>query len=119
MALSGMDTTTTTEMTGEMKKEHHEHKTHYEMTMADVKCAFKKDFTDEILDASTYCRMAKVAEEAGDETLARGLYEMAYDEYTHAKFIHDNLVDWGCEISENDMIRWHEVKERLERMFRS
>lgn len=41
----------------------------------------------------------------GHAELAKGLYAMAHDEYTHAHFIHDNLVDWGCEISEKEMLK--------------
>lgn len=102
----------TTMMAGEMKKEHHE------MNMMDIKGAFKEDFMDEVLDANKYCDMAKAAEMAGHEELASGLYMMAHDEYTHAKFIHDNLLDWGCEIPEKEMVHWHEMKERMERIFR-
>lgn len=99
-----------------MTEEHH--KTAHEMTVHDIKESFKEDFPDEVHDASTYCDMAQAAEMAGHEELARGLYEMAHDEYTHAKFIHDYLIDWGCEISEKEMMHWHELKERMERKFR-
>ena len=54
----------------------------------------------------------------GHTKLASGLYEMAHDEYTHAHFIHDNLVDWGCEIPEKEALKWHELKERIHRKFR-
>lgn len=54
----------------------------------------------------------------GHAKLAKGLYEMAHDEYTHAHFIHDNLVDWGYGISEKEMLKWHGLKERIHRKFR-
>lgn len=98
----------------EMKHE----KSSHEYTMEDIKKAFKEDFCDEIDDSNKYCDMAHAAEMAGREELAKGLYEMSYDEYTHAKFIHDNLIDWGYEIPEKEMMKWHELKERIHRKFR-
>lgn len=100
--------------TAEVKK----YKTNHEMTVSDIKETFKEDFIDEIHDSNKYCDMAKVAEESGKMELAKGLYAISYDEYTHAKFIHDHLIDWGCEIPENEMVKWHELKERIHRKFR-
>lgn len=94
------------------------HEEHHEMTMADIKATFKEDFCDEIRDANKYCDMAHTAEMEGHEYLARGLYEMAHDEYTHAKFIHNMLIDWGYEIPEKEMMKWHELQERIHRKFR-
>lgn len=91
---------------------------HHEMTMMDIKAAFKEDFCDEIHDANKYCDMAHTAEMSGHEYLAKGLYEMAHDEYTHAKFIHNMLIDWGYEIPEKEMMKWHELQERIHRKFR-
>lgn len=98
-------------------KEMHEEHMH-EIKMTDIKEAFKEDFPDEMNDSNKYCDMAKAAEMEGHTELARGLYAMAHDEYTHAKFIHDNLIDWGCEIPEKEMMEWHELKERIHRKFR-
>lgn len=110
MALSdinmGMDST--------IKNPHEDHP----ITLETIKNDFKEDFLDEIEDSNKYCDMAMAAEEAGHVKLAKGLYEMAYDEYTHAYFIHNNLVDWGCEIPEKEMMKWHELKERIHRKFR-
>lgn len=89
-----------------------------DMSMGDIKKVFKEDFTDEVNDANKYCDMAHTAEMMGHGELANGLHAIAYDEYTHAKFIHDNLIDWGVEISETDMMKWHELKERIHRKFR-
>lgn len=103
-----------------LKSDHMEksHKSAEEMTMHDIKAAFKEDFMDEVEDANKYCTMAHTAEMAGHEHLEEGLYEMALDEYTHAAFIHENLIDWGCEIPETEMMKWHELKERIDRKFR-
>lgn len=88
------------------------------ITLETIKNDFKEDFLDEIEDCNKYCDMAMAAEEMGHTKLASGLYEMAHDEYTHAHFIHDNLVDWGCEIPEKETLKWHELKERIHRKFR-
>ena len=96
------------------KKAHEDHPITLEM----IKNDFKEDFLDEIEDCNKYCDMAMAAEEMGHTELARGLYEMVHDEYTHAHFIHDNLVDWGYEIPEKEMLKWHELKERIHRKFR-
>lgn len=87
------------------------------MKMEEIKAAFKKDFPDEMGDCNTYLSMAMAAEEMGHEELAKGLYAMAHDEFTHASFIHENLVDWGVEIPEAEMAKWHELKERVMRIF--
>lgn len=99
----------------EAVEKHHED---HSITMGTIKNDFKEDFLDEIDDCNRYCDMAMAAEDMGHVKLAKGLYAMAHDEYTHAHFIHDNLVDWGCEISEKEMMEWHELKERIHRKFR-
>ena len=96
------------------KKAHEDHP----ITLETIKNDFKEDFLDEIEDCNKYCDMAMAAEEMGHTELARGLYGIAHDEYTHAHFIHDNLVDWGYEIPEKEMLKWHELKERIHRKFR-
>lgn len=90
----------------------------HEMKMSDIKQMFKEDFPDEMHDSNKYCDMAKVAEMDGHMELAKGLHAMSYDEYTHAKFIHDHLIDWGCEIPEKEMMEWQELCERIRRHFR-
>lgn len=111
MAMTATETTSAP-MGKEMKMNAHE------MTMADIKEAFMEDFPDEVCDSHKYCDMAHAAEMMGHTELAKGLYAMSYDEYTHAKFIHDHLIDWGCDIPEKDMMKWHELKERIHRKFR-
>lgn len=110
----------TKETSHEMEKHHKDikNKTYHEITMSDIKETFSEDFCDEIEDSNRYCDMADAAKDEGHEELAKGLYEMAYDEYTHAKFIYDHLIDWGCKIPENESMKWHELKERIHRKFR-
>lgn len=88
------------------------------ITIETIKSVFKEDFLDEIEDANKYCDMAIVAEEKGHMQLSKGLYEMAHDEYTHAHFIYNMLVDWVCDIPEKELMKWHELKERIHRKFR-
>lgn len=52
----------------------------------------------EIKDANEYCKMAKKAEEMGECELAKNLYEIYYDEYTHAYFIYHFLRDKDYDI---------------------
>lgn len=104
------------EMVHDDMKEHH--KEEKEMTFEKLKKIFKEDFCDEIKDSNKYMDMAMFAEQMGNEKLAKGLMEMSHDEYTHAKFIHYNLVNWGCEIPSDSLMKWHDLKERIEHMFR-
>ena len=106
--------TTATSMPMEEKRT----SSHHEIRMEDIKASFKEDFSEEIHDANRYCDMAMAAKMMGHTHIARGLYAMARDEYSHAKFIHDCLVDWGCEISEKELMEWHELIERASRSFR-
>ena len=84
----------------------------------DIKEYFKHEFPEEIEGCNKYCDLAKKAEEKGDRKLAYGLYEMGKDEYTHAKFIHDYLIEWGCEIPDHQASRFRQTKERVERLLR-
>lgn len=107
-------TDSTTTVSAHAEKE----KTHHTIDMNYIKDTFKEDFSDEIHDSNKYFEMAKAAEMMGNADLARGLYAMSHDEFTHADFIHDNLIDWGCEVDEKTMMEWHELKERIRRRSR-
>lgn len=102
---------------GTMENEMKAKEAHEEHGM-DIKKYFKHEFPDEMKGCNEYCDLARQAEKAGDRQLAYGLYEMAKDEYTHAKFIHDHLIEWGCEIPEAEMTKFHQTKERIARIFR-
>lgn len=84
-----------------------------------IKNAFKEDFEDEIDDCNKYCDMATRASQNGYEELAQGLSMIAWDEYTHARFIHEHLADWGCVISETETTKWEMLKERIYRKFQN
>ncbi len=78
---------------------------------------FQNDFLDEIEDCNKYLDMAKDAENLKHDQLVQGLYAIAWDEYTHARFIHAYLVDWGFTIPDNELLKWHELRERVDRKF--
>lgn len=121
MVSENVNATSASMMTHVSEKDHVESDKSHGMrtyTMDDIKKAFAEDFCDEVEDSNRYCDMAHAAETAGHKELAHGLYEMSHDEFTHAKFIHDNLVDWGYEFSEKESMKWHELKERIQRKFR-
>lgn len=82
-----------------------------------IKSTFKEDFSDEIDDCNKYIDLSKKAKEHGRNDLANDLSLIAWDEYTHAKCLHMWLVEWGCDINEKDLIKWHELKDRVERFF--
>lgn len=89
-----------------------------EKGMEKIKSYFSEEFSDEMKGCNEYADLAHQAKEAGDTTLAYGLYQMAKDEYTHAKFIHDYLIEWGCEIPEMEVSKYHQTKERISHIFR-
>lgn len=82
-----------------------------------IKREFQEDFLDEIEDCNKYLDMAAEAEAAKMDQLTQGLYAIAWDEYTHARFIHGYLVDWGFTIPDNELLKWHELRERVDRKF--
>lgn len=97
-------------VTSSMEKEH-------DCSEMSVKEYFKEAFSDEMKDCNSYCDLARKAEDQGDKQLAYGLYLIAKDEYTHAKFIHDHLIEWGCEIPECEMAKYHQTKSRISHIF--
>lgn len=84
----------------------------------DVKEYFKDEFKDEVCGCNAYLDLARQAEEKNDKDLAYGLYLMGKDEYTHAEYIHDHLIDWGVEIPDEEEKKYKAAKERVERLFR-
>lgn len=87
------------------------------MKLEDIKSAFKKDFPEEMTDCNNYLDMAMAAQEI-DPELSHGLYLIAHDEFTHAKFIHHCLNTWGYDVPEAEATKWHELKERVRHTFR-
>ena len=69
---------------------------------------------DELQSTKKYWNMAKTAQ---NEEMAYGLTEMAKDEYTHAKFVRDSMMENGCKISDACEKSWQEVEEIASEMF--
>ena len=72
---------------------------------------------DEIDDACEYLRKAHEAEEEGRSYLAKGLKEMAMDEYSHAHFLREYLMKKEAYHNHEHYAaveeHWHRLKEKL------
>lgn len=68
---------------------------------------------DEIRDAETYISMASTAKAAGDMYLCKYLTAMAKDEYSHAKFIHSEIVKCGMKASDEDIAAFVAMETHL------
>lgn len=102
----------------EMDEMHKHDKKDWVMTPDDVAKELSKDFADEISDSKKYHRMAKVMEKAGDHDDCHYLTEMAKDEYTHAYFIYNFMVDHDMHIPEEQEKDFKELKEKMGKYFR-
>lgn len=74
-------------------------------------------FAAEVTDADGYMTMAETAEKAGKEDLARGLYMMAKDEFTHADFIADTMKENGISATKESWEAFEVLKKRVEPLF--
>lgn len=106
------ETTTKTDAHMEQKTELHM------MTLPEIIDSLCEDFPDEVHDSNAYLDMAKSAKEMHHYELAKGLYEMGFDEFTHANFIHEVLVEHGVEIPYEQKEEWKSLEERIHRLFR-
>lgn len=88
------------------------------MTMEEIIKKFTAEFGDEMEDSKMYFEMAKSAEHMGNHEMAHGLFEISKDEYTHAKFIREMLIDNGVTIPESHKAMWEDTEERMHRYFR-
>lgn len=74
-------------------------------------------FPEEMQDARKYFEMAKQADEAGEEGLAEGFMEMAHDEYTHAQFIYNEMVEEHHPIGDAHKKMWEELDAMMGNLF--
>lgn len=88
------------------------------MTMEEIVKKLTAEFQDEMDDSKSYFEMAKSAEHMGNQEIAHGLFEISKDEFTHAKFIREVLIDNGITIPDASKVKWDETKERMMRFFR-
>jgi ferritin len=74
-------------------------------------------FEDEMEDACEYLKKAEAAKSEGHHYLANGLFLMAEDEYSHAKFLRDYLITKKVyhdhEHHEELEAKWHRLRQRL------
>lgn len=74
-------------------------------------------FTAEVTDADGYMTMAETAEKVGKEDLARGLYMIAKDEFTHADFIADTMKEHCISATKDSWEAFEALKKRVEPLF--
>lgn len=81
---------------------------------------FQKRLSDEIHDSNTYLDMAKdmKSHEDPDSRMIRGLVLMGEDEFTHARFIYENLTENGVSVSPELKTDYMALETRVGRLFR-
>lgn len=87
------------------------------MTHEEITKHLQENFSGEVHGADGYMKMAESAERMGKEDLARGLYMMAKDEYTHADFIADTMKELGIAATKEDWEAFEELGERVKPLF--
>lgn len=88
------------------------------MTHDEIVKAMFDNFLEEIESSEKYIQMGECAKKMGSDDLADGLFEMAYDEYTHAQFIHETITEQGITVPETITKKWTELDEKMEAEFR-
>lgn len=81
-------------------------------TKRDWKKKLVEEYEDEIEGAEKYLDLAKEAEEAECYITANAIELIAHEEFSHAKFLHGRLEEWGMLPREKE-----EAWEKLERKF--
>ena len=83
---------------------------HYELAFHNLE--------EELEDGCEYMREAEEADSMGKSYYAEGLRRIAYDEYTHAKFIRDYLITKGVYHDSEHHAKleehWHKLRGKLE-----
>lgn len=76
------------------------------------------DLKDEMEVSNKYLDYAVTAEHCGKDCIARRIYEMAYEEYTHARFQMELLIDCGWTIDDECRVMYEKLEHRLHTLFR-
>lgn len=84
------------------------------MTREEILKYFKDEFADEVKGFTHYHNMAKSLEGTEYRDLMTALWQMACDEFTHARFIHNTLLMEGIDIPDNEQMMWEKAKELFE-----
>lgn len=89
-----------------------------ETKSSDIMAYLKTHLEDEIKGANEYCDKSKEMEAADMECMAKGFYMMAWDEYTHAKFLIGEIMKAGGSLSKEHEEAWYALNKRMEDSFR-
>lgn len=76
------------------------------------------DLKDEMEVSNKYLDYAIVLDKEGKDCIARKVYEMAYEEYTHARFQMELLIDEGCMVCDETRVMYEQLKHRIKTLFR-
>ena len=87
------------------------------MTHEEITKHLQEKFAGEVRGADGYMNMAEAAERMGEESLAKGLYMMAKDEYSHADFIADTMKERGVAATQEDWEAFQKLTERVKPLF--
>lgn len=87
------------------------------MTIEEVVKKLCGRLREEIDDSNSYCDMAAVAEANHDREMAKGLYMIGWDEYTHARFIKKHLEYFGEKVLDEDEAEYKKLHKRIEETF--
>lgn len=87
------------------------------MTHEEISKHLQEKFANEVKDADGYMNMAEAAERMGKEDLARGLYMMVKDEFSHADFIADVMKEQGTSATKDSWEAFEMLKKRVEPLF--
>jgi rubrerythrin len=82
--------------------------------MDDLVKAMLTDLPEEIADCKKYLELAEKARDGGMEIEAHYLDMMAYDEFTHARFLLGTLDSLGAEVADEVRGRYARVKEQVQ-----
>lgn len=80
------------------------------MTMQEVNAKLAAEFPKEMDSAVEYHSAALAAKNAGKEMEYVYLFKIAQDEMTHAKFIHDYMIENGLHIPPDQAQRYKELE---------
>lgn len=76
------------------------------------------DLKDEMEISNKYLDYAAALEREGKDCLAKQVYEMGYEEYTHARFQMETLIDHGYMITGDDRVMYDNLHHRIKTLFR-
>ena len=83
------------------------------MTLIDILNSFYDRLPEEIQDSNSYRQMSTCAASMGQHDLAKGLYEISNDEFTHARFLYKHLCAAGIAIPQDVQDSYEHLKELI------